>query len=39
MTGVCPAAGAALVEVARDWRTLLGRAANAHEVQREEPSP
>ena len=29
MTGVCPAARAALAEVARDWRALLDRAAAA----------
>ena len=27
MTGICPAAAAALVEVARDWRALLERTA------------
>ncbi|HEX6184989.1 MAG TPA: hypothetical protein VFZ44_13975, partial [Pyrinomonadaceae bacterium] len=28
MTGIAPAACRALVEVARDWRALLGRAAH-----------
>jgi acetyl esterase len=44
MTGVCPAARAALVEVARDWRALLERAAGvrrpAHaELLQEEAAP
>ncbi len=39
MTGFCPAARAALVRVASDWRALLDRAADAHvreEVLQEE---
>jgi acetyl esterase len=36
MTGVCPAAHAALVEVARDWRALLELAATARAHVREE---
>jgi acetyl esterase len=44
MTGVCPAARAALVELARDWRALIERAANARahapaEVLHEEAAP
>ena len=36
MTGVCPAARAALVEYARDWRALLERVAAAPRPAREE---
>jgi acetyl esterase len=44
MTGVCPAARAALVELARDWRALLERAADVEvnadeEVLHEEAAP
>jgi acetyl esterase len=41
MTGVCPAARAALVEYARDWRALLERVARdpAREVLHEEVAP
>jgi acetyl esterase len=39
MTGVCPAARAALVEVARDWRALLERPAHEHEILQEEAAP
>jgi acetyl esterase len=39
MTGVCPAARAALAEVARDWRALLERAAHAPKVLQEETAP
>ena len=43
MTGVCPAAHAAVVEVARDWRLLLDRPAPArarsHELLQEEAAP
>jgi acetyl esterase len=39
MTGVCPSARAALVEVAREWRAMLDRPAPPREARQEESAP